>query len=105
MRAHQGSQVLDRVVGVRGRPVDVRRDHGPECIARAVQRWLKQRHMQTVYIAPGSPWHNAYGERVGGRLRDACLHMEWFRTVQEAQVVIARWRRHDHEDRPHSSLA
>ena len=105
MSAQRVIQVLDQVVGVRGRPVYVRSDHGPEFIARAVQRWLKQRHLQTAYIEPGSPWQNAYGESFNGRLRDECLNMEWFRTVQEAQVVIARWRRHDHEDRPHSSLA
>ena len=52
----------------------------------------------------GSPWQNAYGESFNGRLRDECLMLEWFRTVAEAQVVIAMWRREYHEHRPHSSL-
>jgi putative transposase len=61
--------------------------------------------MQTAYIAPGSPWQNAFGESFNGRLRDECLNMEWFRNLHEAQVVIAHWRRHYNEERPHSSLA
>ncbi len=105
MRAQQVIQVLDRVLRERGAPGYVRSDNGPEFIAQAVQRWLKQRHIQTAYIEPGSPWQNAYGESFNGRLRDECLNMEWFRNLQEAQVVIARWRRQYNEDRPHSSLA
>ena len=30
--------------------------------------------------------------------------MEWFRTRNEAKVVIEEWRRHYNEVRPHSSL-
>jgi putative transposase len=105
MSAPQVIQVLDRVIRARGIPVYLRSDNGPEFIARAVQQWLKQQQIQTAYIEPGSPWQNAYGESFNGRLRDECLNIEWFRNLQEAQVVIARWRWHYNEDRPHSSLA
>lgn len=105
MRAPQVISVLDRVISVRGTPGYIRSDNGPEFIARSVQRWLKQQHIQTAYIEPGSPWQNAFGESFNGRLRDECLNMEWFRNLQEAQVVIARWRRQYNEERPHSSLA
>ncbi len=105
MGAQQVIQVLERVIGERGSPSYVRSDNGPEFIAQAVQRWLKQRHIQTAYIEPGSPWQNAYGESFNGRLRDECLNMEWFRNLREAQVVIGRWRRQYNTERPHSSLA
>ena len=105
MNAQQVIQVLERIIGVRGTPAYLRSDNGPECIAQAVQAWLTQRHIQTVYIEPGSPWQNAYGESFNGRLRDECLNMEWFRNLREAQVVIERWRRQYNEERPHSSLA
>ncbi len=103
--ARQVIQVLDRVIRERGTPSYVRSDNGPEFVARAVQQWLKQRHVQTAYIEPGSPWQNAYGESFNGRLRDECLNMEWFRNLREAQVVIGGWRRQYNEERPHSSLA
>jgi putative transposase len=105
MNAQQVIQVLDRVIRGRGAPMYIRSDNGPEFIARAMQRWLQQQSIQTAYIEPGSPWQTAYGESCNGRLRDECLNMEWFRNLQEAQVVIAGWRRHYNEARPHSSLA
>lgn len=105
MRAQQVLEVLARVIGVRGTPTYLRSDNGPEFVARAVQWWLQKQQIQTAYIEPGSPWQNAYGESFNGRLRDECLNMEWFRNLWEAQVVIAQWRRHYNEERPHSSLA
>ena len=104
LRAPGVITVLDRLVRERGAPVALRSDNGPEFVAQAVQRWLHARQVQTAYIAPGSPWQNAYGESFNGRLRDECLNAEWFHSVVEAQVVIERWRRHYNEERPHNSL-
>ncbi len=88
----------------RGAPAYLRSDNGPEFVAQAVQRWLQAQQVQTVYIEPGSPWQNPYGESFNGRLRDECLNMEWFRNLHEARVIIGTWRRQYNEDRPHSSL-
>ncbi len=104
LRAQQVIQVLEQVIRQHEAPAYLRSDNGPEFIARAVQRWLDAEHIQTVYIEPGKPWQNAYVESFNGRLRDECLNVEWFRNVAEAKVVIEMWRRHDTEDRPHSSL-
>ena len=37
--------------------------YGPEFIATAVQQWLAQIGVKTLYITPGSPWENGYCER------------------------------------------
>jgi putative transposase len=97
-------QVLACLVTQYGAPAYLRSDNGPAFVAHAVQRWLQVQQVQSAYIAPGSPWQNAYGESFNGRLRDAWLNVEWFRNVHEARVVIGAWRRQYHEDRPHSSL-
>jgi putative transposase len=104
LRADAVLQVLARLVAQYGAPAYLRSDNGPEFVAQAVRRWLHVQQVQTAYIAPGSPWQNAYGESFNGRLRDECLNLEWFRNVHEARVVIGAWRRHYNEDRPHSSL-
>lgn len=40
-----------------------------------------------------------------GKLFDPeCLSMEWFRSREEAKVIIGTWRRHYNAVRPHSSL-
>lgn len=96
--------VLERLFVERGAPAALRSDNGPEVVAKAVQRWLAVHQVQTVYIAPGSPWQNGYAESFNGRLRDECLNMEWVHTMVEARVVIEQWRKQYNEERPHSSL-
>lgn len=97
-------KVLERLFAERGAPQAVRSDNGPEFVAKAVKSWLGGQQVQTVSIAPGSPWQNAYAESFNGRLRDECLNVEWFRNLAEARVVIEAWRHHYNEQRPHSSL-
>ncbi len=43
-------------------------------------------------------------ESFNGKLRDELLDREIFYTLQEAQVLIERWRQHYNRFRPHSSL-
>lgn len=81
-----------------------RSDNGPEFIALAVRGWLAQHQMTTVYIDPGCPWQNGYGERFNGTVRDECLNMLVLQSVAEARVVLAAYRRQYNEERPHSSL-
>ena len=89
---------------LRGQPVFVRSDNGPEFVAEAVRRWIAAVGGQTAFIEPGSPWENGYIESFKARLRDELLDGEIFYTLKEAQVVIEEWRRHYNTIRPHSSL-
>ncbi len=88
----------------RGAPRYLRSDNGPEFTARAIRAWLERVDVQTLYIAPGSPWENGYIESFNGRLRDELLNGEIFETVLEARVLCEQWRRHYNTARPHSSL-
>ena len=60
--------------------------------------------MQSLYIAPGSPWENGYIESFNGKLRDELLNGEIFYSLKEAKAVIGQWRSHYNAVRPHSSL-
>ena len=82
----------------------IRSDNGAEFIATAVQVWLAQIGVKTLYIAPGSPWENGYNESFNGSLRDELLNGEIFYSLAEAKVLIEAWRRHYNTIRPHSSL-
>jgi putative transposase len=97
--------VLERLVAMHGTPQFIRSDNGPEFIALAVRGWLARHQMTTLYIAPGSPWQNGYGERFNGTVRDECLNMHVFHSVAEARVVLATYRRQYNVERPHSSLS
>ncbi len=81
----------ERVIGVltalfaqHGAPANLRSDNGAELVAIAVQTWLAQCGVQTLYIDPGKPWQNGKEERVGGTVRDECLNMHVFTSLAEA---------------------
>ncbi len=103
-RAKDVIAVLAGLIGQRGCPAHLRSDNGPEFVAKAVQAWLKGNAIGALYIAPGSPWENAYVESFNSRLRDEHLNREEFASLLEAEVLAAGWRRDYNEARPHSSL-
>ncbi len=66
--------------------------------------WLNEWGTQTLFIEPGGPWENGYLESFNGKMRDELLNREIFDTLEEAQVLIERWRREYNQIRPHSAL-
>jgi putative transposase len=70
----------------------------------AILRWGARENIEIAHIAPGKPWQNGTEESFTGKFRDECLSMECIRSRAEGAAVIAGWRRHYNEVRPHSSL-
>jgi putative transposase len=95
---------LEYLFEVRGEPEHIRSDNGPEFIAEAVKGWLARRGSKTLYIAPGSPWEDAYSETFNSRLRDELLDREVFESLKEAKVLLEDHRLDYNHRRPHSSL-
>lgn len=104
IRSGRVIEVLSRLISERGEPAVLRSDNGPEFVSKALLRWAVTNRLETALIEPGKPWQNGTNESFNGKFRDECLAMEWFRTRNEAKVVIEEWRRHYNEVRPHSSL-
>lgn len=104
IRAADVISVVEAAMARYGVPEHLRSDNGPEFIAYAIQDWLKERKVKTIYITPGSPWENAYIESFHDKLRDECLNREAFGNLLEARVVIEQWRLYYNSERPHSSL-
>jgi len=97
-------RILDRLFQQHGRPVCLRSDNGPEMVAKAVQKWLKKKHVNTHYIEPGSPWQNGYCESFNSIFCTTCLNRWWFSSLTEARVVINQWLEEYNTIRPHGSL-
>jgi transposase InsO family protein len=95
---------LAELFAMRGVPRAIRSDNGPEFVALAIQRWLRQVDVQTFYIAPGQPWENGYAESFHSRLRDEFLAREIFESLAAARSLTAAWRHDYNHYRPHSSL-
>jgi putative transposase len=104
LRAQDVRLTLEALFKDYGIPLYLRSDNGSEFIAQCLQDWLKEQGTSSLFIEPGSPWQNGKCESFNGRFRDECLNMEWFDTIEEAQVVIESWREHYNSERPHSAL-
>ena len=95
-------EVLADLFARHGPPEHLRSDNGPEFTAKLVRRWLARLRVQTLYIAPGSPW-DGYNESFNGKLRNEFLNGEIFYTLPEAVVLVEQWRRVYNTVRPHSA--
>jgi transposase InsO family protein len=97
-------ETLRYLFELRGTPGLIRSDNGPEFIAEALREWLRASGVGTLYIEPGAPWENAYGESFNSRLRDELLDRELFTSLLEAKVLVEDYRLQYNHRRPHSSL-
>ena len=97
-------RVLERLSEGRGRPEEIRVDHGPEFVSRAMGAWCEQRKILLRFIDPGKPMQNSYVESFNGRFRDECLNANWFLSLAQARAIIESWRCDYNGERPHSSL-
>jgi putative transposase len=104
IRSARVIDVLSRLISLHGAPRYLRSDNGPEFVSKAILEWIIDAGIHTAHIDPGKPWQNGTDESFNGKLRDECLSMEWFRSREEAKVIIETWRRHYNAVRPHSSL-
>jgi putative transposase len=104
IKGEQVAEVLDRIVAQRGAPKSIRVDNGPGFVSKALDRWAYEHGVTLDFSRPGKPTDNAYAESFNGRLREECLNVNWFLSLEDAQVKIAAWRQEYNERRPHTAL-
>jgi putative transposase len=85
-------------------PKSITVDHGTEFTSKAVEAWAFYRGVTLDFTRPGKPTDNGHIESFNGRLRDECLNVHQFLSIDHARAVIEAWRRDDNEQRPHSAL-
>lgn len=95
---------LDRVLPMAHGLRSITVDHGTEFMSRASEDWAYQRGVQLDFIRPGKPVENAFIESFNGRLRDECLNVHQFLSIDDAKAKIKAWRVDYNQRRPHSSL-
>ena len=97
-------QALELVVGQRGAPRSITVDNGSEFASRVMDAWAYRHGIQLEFIRPGKPVENGFIESFNGRLRDECLNVEVFFTLDDVREKLARWQEDYNVLRPHSSL-
>jgi putative transposase len=100
------AQALERAKRERGSlPESITLDNGSEFCSRALEAWAMANEVQLCFIRPGRPVENGFIESFNGRLRDECLNIEWFSSLEDAREKLAKFREHYNQQRPHSALA
>ena len=97
-------RTLNEISPIEGLPEIIIIDNGPEFIGRALDEWAYRRGVKLFFITPGKPVENMYMESFNGRLRDECLNMHYFTSLDHTRQVIEEWRIDYNTERPHSSL-
>jgi putative transposase len=99
-------RVLEKLIGERGCPANIRCDNGPEFISHKLEEWCndKTRKISLQFIQPGKPMQNAYIERKNGSLRRELLNAYLFYSLAEVRAMSEEWRMDYNTERPHKSL-
>jgi len=97
-------RALEHVIAARGRPTSITCDHGTGFTSKALEAWAFERGVQFDFTRPGKPTDNSHIESFNGRLRDECLNVQQFFSLDDAQAKLDAWRRDYNEHRPNSSL-
>jgi putative transposase len=95
---------MERVGTDVGFPVSLTVDHGTEFMSKALEAWAFYRGVQLDFTRPGKPTDNSHIESFNGRLRDECLNVHQFLSIDHAKQLIEAWRQDYNQQRPHGSL-
>jgi putative transposase len=85
-------------------PLSITVDHGSEFTSKALEDWAWRRGVKLDFIRPGKPMESGHIESFNGRLRDECLNVMQFMSLEDARAKIEAWRVDYNQRRPHSSL-
>ena len=88
---------------VQGNYLEYNTSHGAN-LSTAADGVLRRNRLVDNFSRPGKPTDNCYVETFNGSLRDECLNVHWFETMEDAKAIIEGWRREYNESRPHMAL-
>lgn len=92
--------VLKRLVVTRGAPVSITVDLGTEYMSKALEEWVYRHSMEFGFTRPGKPVENVYIGSFYERLRDECLNINQFVSLEDARFKLETWRiDYNHTDR------
>jgi len=95
---------LNRLAAQRKAPHYLFVDNGSEFSSRLLDLWAYHHQARIDFSRPGKPADNGQVESFNGSLREECLNLHRFETLEEAKAIIEAWRQDDNESRPHMAL-
>jgi putative transposase len=104
LRGENVVEVCNALVAQRGAPKRVFTDNGSEFSGRMFDLWAYHHGVRIDFSRPGKPTDDCFIESFNGSLRDECLNVHWFESMEEAKARIEAWRIDYNESRPHQAL-
>jgi putative transposase len=104
LTGHSVVEALEAIALNQELPYAITVDHGTEFTSRALDEWCYQRGVKLDFIRPGKPTENCFIESFNGRLRDECLNVNEFVSLEHARATLKTWREDYNHTRPHGSL-
>jgi putative transposase len=101
---HDVAVALNGWTGRHSTPVSFTVDHGTEVTSKALEEWAWKHGVKLDFIHPGKPMENGHIESFNGRLRDECLNVHQFLSLDDARAMTEAWRMDYNHHRPHGSL-
>lgn len=104
LTGHSVVQALEDVRRDSELPRAITVDNGTEFTSKVLDEWCYQRGVRLDFIRPGKPVENGMIESFNGRLRDECLNVTEFTSIEQARSTLTAWREDYNLRRPHGSL-
>ena len=98
------TDLLEWIIGERGKPKAIRTDNGPEFTSSIFTNWCHKHRIEIRYIQPGKPVQNAFIERFNRSYRTEVLDARIFNNLIEVREITSEWMEHYNNERPHESL-
>lgn len=93
VRVMEALRVLDNRL-----PTCISTDNGSKFISKSMDKWAYEQGVMMDFSRPGKPTDNPFIESFNGSLRDECLNIHWYLSLEDAQNKLDSWRReYNHE--------
>jgi len=97
-------RILQEVIEIKGKPMRIRTDNGPEFISSAIHDWCTDEGIELLHIQLGKPNQNGYIERFNRTFREDILDAYLFDSYTQLQVICDEWKDKYNNGHPHQSL-
>ncbi|VEA46623.1 Integrase [Salmonella enterica subsp. arizonae] len=85
-------------------PVRIQTDNGSEFIPKSLDKWVYEHGVTMDFSRPENRPITRLLNRFDGSLRDECLNIHWFLSLEDVQDKLEKWCRKYNHERTHSSL-
>jgi putative transposase len=104
LKGHSVVDSMNEIARTRQVPYAITVDHGTKFTSKVLDEWGYMRGVKLDFIRPGKPTENCFIESFNGRLRDECLNVNEFATLDQAREILGTWQHDYNHHRPHGSL-